>query len=123
MSDGQAELQQQINKLVAQLGDISNLDTRKILLAFAEKFLAEANQKGVVPFKTGHLASTGNVKADDNGAEVRYDADYAYYVEFGSTKWQGHPWLRPTIDTKADLILQSAKNELQKQIDSKTKGG
>jgi hypothetical protein len=50
--------------------------------------IAFALSQAVVPVDTGYLKKTGKEKNIPNGAEIKYSAEYASYVESGLTaRW------------------------------------
>lgn len=85
------------------LGTLSDLAPRIMDAVDAElndaaeeiKFLAQE----LVPVKTGLLRSSIHVERIDHLAvQVRADADYAAYVEYGTSRAPAQPFMTPAIE-------------------------
>jgi HK97 gp10 family phage protein len=95
--------------------------------------------QALVPVDTGALKSSGVVEIDDSGrtvvGTVRYTADHAEYVEFGtgqrgaasagagagpySENWPGmaaQPYLRPAFDETKPAILDLFRSNIATQL-------
>lgn len=56
----------------------------------------------LVPIRTGHLQRSGRV--NKQAGTVNYDADYAGYVEFGTSKMDAQPYVRPAMKQARQVI-------------------
>ena len=67
----------------------------------ADRVAATAQQ--IAPKDTGYLASSIHAESVARGktAEVRVDADYAAYVEYGTYKMAAQPFLQPAVSRHA----------------------
>lgn len=65
------------------------------------------------PVDTGELISSIDGFTDGEGVEVYADADYAQYVEYGTSKMEAQPYFRPAIAT----ALEVAKRDWQEAVD------
>lgn len=54
--------------------------------------------RGYCPVRTGYLRSTIYSKVDGFNAEVGATADYAAYVELGTSRMSAEPFLRPAFE-------------------------
>jgi HK97 gp10 family phage protein len=85
----------------------------QILLAGAKVILRWALI--YTPVDTGFLRSTGQLDREDTSPIVGYAADYASFVEFGTSRMSAQPYLRPAIDEHMDEI----ETEMMKVVESK----
>lgn len=116
MSDGVDGL----GKLLAELDKLKNLDIAKIASAGGYVILGEAQRNA--PVKTGYLRSTGYVEPiQDQGCEIGFSADYAFYPEYGTANMKAQPYLRPAVDTKADEAVNQMAKEATKEMEAKLK--
>jgi hypothetical protein len=82
--------------------------TRAALVRGGERLLDAASQR--VPVRTGELAASAELAADDDGVSVGYTARHARYVH-AHPEWQfaggrsGH-WLDDALDAEADATGQ-----------------
>ena len=65
------------------------------------------------PVDTGELISSIDGFNDGEGVEVYADADYAQYVEYGTSKMEAQPYFRPAIDA----ALKIANRDWQEAVD------
>lgn len=103
-----------------QAGDISALVERyreaatKAVVDTAEFVLFESQR--LVPILTGALQRSGNTSLEQMPegpcAYVNYDEFYAGYVEFGTSRQEAQPYLRPALDGAHDLLVSNAHAEL-----------
>jgi hypothetical protein len=82
--------------------------TREALVRAGERLLDAASER--VPVRTGELAASAELAADDDGVSVGYTAAHARYVH-ARPEWQfaggrsGH-WLDDAVDAEADATGQ-----------------
>jgi HK97 gp10 family phage protein len=103
-----------LNELLTQFKDLKDLEINKGLLAGA--ITLEGYAKENAPVKTGFLRNSISSREIENGAQVNISANYAFYVEYGNSKWIGKPFLRPAIDEHQAEILVAIKDELEKRM-------
>ena len=65
------------------------------------------------PVDTGELISSIDGFTDGEGVEVYADADYAQYVEYGTSKMEEQPYFRPAIAA----ALERANRDWQEAVD------
>ena len=72
--------------------------------------------RSLVPVDTGYLQSTIYHALKEMGIELGATADYAEYVEFGTSRSRAQPYIRPAFDACRELIrgavLQAALEAL-----------
>ena len=104
-----------LKELLQQFEDLKGIDRERVATAGAYVLLKGSQERA--PVKTGYLRQSGRVEGVANqGANMVFDADYGFYAEFGSSKWRGKPFIRPTIDEDGDAIVSAMKNEAEKNI-------
>ena len=62
-----------------------------------------------VPVDTGELRDSGEVLQDGDEAIVRYTAEHAAPIEFGTSKMAAQPYLRPAIDKHSKIQSEMGK--------------
>ena len=65
------------------------------------------------PVDTGELISSIGGFTDGEGVEVYADADYAQYVEYGTSKMEAQPYFRPAIAA----AIERANRDWQEAVD------
>jgi HK97 gp10 family phage protein len=104
-----------LDKLLEQFEKLKGIDREKVGLAGGYTLLAESQK--ITPVDTGFLRQSGYCEGvKDKGSIVGFSAEYAYFIEFGTSRMQPKSFLRKAIDTKGDLIVTAMKNESDKQI-------
>lgn len=68
------------------------------------------------PVETGYLRNSHETIVTDGGVEIHINANYATYVEYGTSKWVGSPFIRPAIESEKNLALQAIVEEINKEI-------
>ena len=46
-------------------------------------------------------------------------ANYAAHIEYGTSKMEARPYIRPAIDEHSEEIVQAVKNELENEVREK----
>lgn len=64
--------------------------------AFVETFIAEAT--ALVPVRTGYLRSTIDAYTDGYNCHAEATADYAEYVEYGTSYMEAQPYFEPALE-------------------------
>ena len=82
--------------------------TRDALVRAGQRLVEVASQR--VPVRTGELAASAELAADDDGVSVGYSAAHARYVH-AHPEWQfaggrSGRWLEETLDAEADATGQ-----------------
>lgn len=104
-----------LKELLSQFDGLKGLDRERVATAGAYVLLKGSQER--VAVKTGYLRQSGRVEAiPERGANMVFDAEYGFYVEFGSSKWQGKAFIRPTIDEDGDEIIKAMADEAEKNI-------
>jgi len=107
-----------LNELLAQFTDLKDIDKARVAMAGGYVLLKGSQEKA--PVKTGFLRQSGFITPiDGKGCEMGFGAEYAFYVEYGTSKWQGKPYVRPTIDESGADIVKAMKDEAEKTIKEK----
>ena len=97
-----------LNEIIAKLP--GNRD--KIVKATAFHILGEARKRA--PVRTGYLRDHSEVTNGDDYSNVEFHAEYAAYVELGTHKMTGRPYLKPAVEAEADLLAARLKDGLIK---------
>jgi len=63
----------------------------------------------LVPVRTGYLKSTIYYRVEGMNLEVGAEADYAAYVELGTSRMAARPYLRPSVDANQDKLKEAVK--------------
>ena len=104
-----------LKELLQQFDDLKGLDRERVATAGGYVLLKGSQERA--PVKTGYLRQSGRVEGVANqGANMIFDAKYGFYIEFGSSKWQGKAFIRPTIDEDGDEIIKAMADEAEKNI-------
>lgn len=106
-----------LSGLLEQLAKLKDLDLEKILLAGGYRLMEGSMRRS--PVDTGYMRDSHEVVSTGEGVEMRVNTEYAVHQEFGTSKMQAQPFVRPTIDEDADDIVQACKDEAEKQIQEK----
>lgn len=86
----------------------------KALMAGANTVVNSAKHR--VPKKTGTLSRSIHMEPEsDNGVLVGTDVKYAKYVEQGTAKMKGRPYLKPAL-TKNQQRIQNQVQKAMKQM-------
>lgn len=102
-----------------EIGEASVLvDYSNACAVFVDTFLRVANQ--LVPVDTGYLRSTIDAGELDDGFWCEATADYAQYVEYGTSYMDAQPYFEPALEIafgeamiEAQLAVDQAAEELE----------
>jgi HK97 gp10 family phage protein len=125
--EGLYALDKSIEDLVRKLdGDA----TDNAIRAAGETILKEVEMR--TPVKTGLLKASltsGYVRDNSGGKSRRYKAaigvpdskrfgimHYAVFLEYGTSKAQPHPFMRPAFDASKDMAVQAFIEEIEKAL-------
>jgi HK97 gp10 family phage protein len=106
-----------LNELMAQFTDLQDIDKSRVAMAGGSILLKGSQEKA--PVKTGFLRDSGFVEPTSDGCNMGFSAEYAFFAEYGTSKWQGKPYIRPTIDESGNDILQAMRDEADEVIKEK----
>lgn len=89
---------------------IISLNTSNAPIAFREAFMSSIET--LCPVRTGYLRSTCHCDISGNNIECYADAEYAQYVEYGTTRMVAQPYFEPSIRAGIDAAkaVQKAEN-------------
>jgi len=93
-----------LNKLIATLAKkTEGIDSRTAQVVRKAAFDVERFAKTYAPVDTGFLRSSIHTVIKTNNlrvysAEIIADADYASYVEYGTSRMAPQPYLQPALD-------------------------
>lgn len=107
--EGLAQLQRQLAKL-KKVSPHSLLAGALVLQKYAMQN---------APVKTGFLRNSATARETDKGAELAIQANYAYYVEFGTSKMAAQPYVRPAIDEHSHEVVEAVGKEIENEIKGK----
>jgi len=91
-------------KLAAFAGKIEKEVETKLDVVGADM---EDQAKSIVPVRTGFLRSTIYHNAIGFVLDFGATADYASYVEFGTSRMASQPYIRPALDAHSQRILDA----------------
>ena len=108
-----------IDKLQANLGRLAKVgeggSMGRALRAGAA--VVEIHAKYYVPVDIGYLQSSIGVKeSNDSRAIVAAKAEYAAYVEFGTSRMSAQPYMRPAVYSHVGEIEQAAGHQLGREV-------
>jgi HK97 gp10 family phage protein len=91
----------------------------------AGAFVLEGAAKMKTPIDTGNLVNSINtvlISSDDTSAfaEVGTGVEYAEHVEFGTSRMQAQPYMRPAFDENAETIKATIQRFAKQQISGAT---
>ena len=69
------------------------------------------------PVDTGELISSIDGSTDGEGVEVCADADYAQYVEYGTSKMEAQPYFRPALAAALERANQDWQNAVDEAME------
>lgn len=108
--EGWDEIDKAYGKLLKQLkGD----DLYEVLEPAAVILLPEAQRNA--PVDTGFLRNSGQTGRMDDVPWVGFAADYAEFVEFGTSKMPAQPFLRPAMASKKTAMVNAIGKALAKK--------
>jgi hypothetical protein len=99
-----------LDKLLAQFDQLKDIDVKPSLQKGGYYLQRETQKNHDYINRTGALQANVDTVITDEGAEVVYEQEYAYYVELKM------PYIRPAIDEKEDQILKVIKDDLKAKI-------
>lgn len=111
---------QGLSEFIQKIQKLKTVPTKASLLKGAHKLQEHAQRNA--PVDTGYLRSSAESRETDEGAEMVFTADYAYYQEFGSSKMPGKFYVTRALDENEDEILEAIKNEAQEKIEEVANG-
>lgn len=97
-----------INALLATIP--GNKD--KAVTSAAYYILGEARK--LAPYRTGHLKNNSEVEGDGGNSLIKFNAEYAAYVELGTRKMAAQPFLTPAVSRGEKRLIELLKEGLFK---------
>ena len=91
--------------------DVSVLvDYSTALQAFADTFMEVATS--LCPIRTGYLCSTIDAGSDGETAYAEASAEYAEYVEYGTSYMDAQPYFEPALEEALVVLAELAQEAL-----------
>ena len=88
----------------------------KALLAGSQTVVNSAKRR--VPKKTGTLSRSIHAEAESDGVLVGTDVSYAKYVEQGTARMKGRPYLQPALNENTTKIQNQVAKAIQQMLAS-----
>lgn len=88
----------------------------KALLAGSQTVVNSAKRR--VPKKTGTLSRSIHAEVESDGVLVGTDVSYAKYVEQGTARMKGRPYLRPALTESTTRIQNQVAKAIQQMLAS-----
>lgn len=107
---------QGLDKLLSQLGSLAEINKAEATKEAAQIVLDEAQV--LVPVDTGELRDSGHLEEQEGSIEVVFGTDHAIPIEFGTSRMEAQPFLRPAMENKRKEVLDATAEEVQEQIRS-----
>lgn len=105
--------QQVLSKL--EYIDEQSLPTElKALLAGSQTVVNSAKRR--VPKKTGTLSRSIHAEVESDGVLVGTDVSYAKYVEQGTARMKGRPYLQPALDESKTRVQNQVAKAMQQML-------
>lgn len=89
----------------------------KALLAGSQTVVNSAKRR--VPKKTGTLSRSIHAEVESDGVLVGTDVSYAKYVEQGTARMKGRPYLQPALNENMTKIQNQVQKAMQQMLASK----
>ncbi len=82
---------------------------RQAVIQYSAQILSDARAR--VPVDTGMLKNSGHLRFEDHGMTgiIAFSADYAYFVEMGTSRMGPRPYLKPAFDLNAPKFTKALK--------------
>lgn len=88
----------------------------KALLAGSQTVVNSAKRR--VPKKTGTLSRSIHAEVESDGVLVGTDVSYAKYVEQGTARMKGRPYLQPALNENMTKIQNQVLKAMQQMLSS-----
>ena len=88
----------------------------KALLAGSQTVVNSAKRR--VPKKTGTLSRSIHAEVESDGVLVGTDVSYAKYVEQGTARMKGRPYLQPALSENMTKIQNQVQKAMQQMLSS-----
>lgn len=88
----------------------------KALLAGSQTVVNSAKRR--VPKKTGTLSRSIHAEVESDGVLVGTDVSYAKYVEQGTARMKGRPYLQPALNENMTKIQNQVQKAIQQMLSS-----
>lgn len=101
----------EVDKLAFDLGKAPEQVTRKAGRAIAKTAHdIEHDAKILVPVDTGFLKNSISSDVEELSAEIGPTANYGGYVEEGTSRQGGQPYLRPAFDRRKEGLVKALED-------------
>jgi HK97 gp10 family phage protein len=115
MANLSAEQKAQLEKWKKTMREISKI-TRENRPLLSGAFVLQRYSMHNAPVITGFLKNSHGSVGTNAGAEVQVYAEYAHYVEFGTSKMSARPFLRPALDEHKNEIIEAIEKQAAEEI-------
>lgn len=88
----------------------------KALLAGSQTVVNSAKRR--VPKKTGTLSRSIHAEVESDGVLVGTDVSYAKYVEQGTARMKGRPYLQPALNENTTKVQNQVQKAIQQMLSS-----
>lgn len=104
-----------LDSLNKKLSNLKNISPHSLLAgAFVLERYAKENEEAYAD--THFLQNSIVSRETETGAEVEAEASYAFYQEFGTSRMEAQPFMRPAIDEHSNDISKAVASQIKKDI-------
>ena len=86
----------------------------------AAAVVVEAQAKAIIVEKdiidTGNLLNSVSYSVQGDSARVGTNVEYGVYQEYGTSRMEARPWLRPAVDEHQDEIRQAFAAQMKRAL-------
>jgi HK97 gp10 family phage protein len=104
---GMAKLMQQLDAVGLEFKTEDLIPGAQVILTYAQD---------LCPVDTGFLRDSGHLVPESEDVQIAFDAEYASYVEFGTSRMEAQPFLRPALDEAEDEALSAIVDSVQSHM-------
>jgi HK97 gp10 family phage protein len=108
-----------LDAFLKKLDALADIEGTKGMLASA--MVIQRYSQENAPVDTGFMRSSPTTEETDNGALLKYGANYSYYQEFGTQYMEGRFFVQRAIDEHQDDALKAAQNQIKSEMEAKIK--
>ena len=100
-------------KWLAAMNSIRHISNKPLL---AGALVLQRYSMQNAPVLTGFLRNSHSSRETNDGAQVEVGAEYAHYIEFGTSKMSARPFLRPALDEHRNEIVEAIEKQAAIEI-------